>query len=642
MTNTEILQNLLTQRAGGMLENELFLAQANTLLLDPAIDLTITDRLEGMPLLHHLILANNNRGDCDEMIEALLKRNSALLSLRDNNGYTPLQMLLAAYTYRRAYSMERFKQHALLFAEHGANLQEKFTTKTVLHILLETNVGQIHDSAIMRLCARDLGLASVPNGRGQTPIQALIEQYEGNITRTFRDAFKDNVHLLFLCGADLTEKMENTALHHLVCNDTDGGNYAVIRALLQAKPGLASVQNNRGQTPLQMLLANRSYFDNQNDIRNMAIFLSSLDVDMAEISYFDLLAGQDLNSIRLEEIQLLEKHHSLCDAEGNNFLRFVLRHHPDISVEDFEGILGLDFDWQASNTLGETLLHQACQVQNAPLAQHLVAKGLDVQKITAARRTALHCAVQPVTASNKKHLEFWNWLRDQGVDLNAQDNAGQTALHLTVANKHYDLMWWLIEQGVDVNLTNDADETPLDIAESGPNEDLLCSTFLRQHGANNSTNPKLIAANRLETLRKKTALLTAITNMHTYGMTLRQNGIAKGDVAIALAGQLQAKVLSAFTENGELKTEVDGHGFHRLLHSQDTAMAAYRLNWDTLILNIAIALTGLGLVAIVGHLIVTACQNRPLFFFQKPQTTCAQHVAAIEEASDEMPIAFLR
>ncbi|NCT56508.1 MAG: hypothetical protein GW760_02175 [Legionella sp.] len=66
-------------------------------------------------------------------------------------------------------------------------------------------------------------------------------------------------------------------------------------------------------------------------------------------------------------------------------------------------------------------------------------------------------------------------------------------------------------------------------------------------------------------------------------------------------------------------------------------MSEYRLSWPTIIKNIAIALTGIGLVCIAGQLISSrATQGRPLFFFQKNKTTCEEKRDDIERSVAEL------
>ncbi|NDC41214.1 MAG: hypothetical protein EBZ77_06640 [Chitinophagia bacterium] len=63
-------------------------------------------------------------------------------------------------------------------------------------------------------------------------------------------------------------------------------------------------------------------------------------------------------------------------------------------------------------------------------------------------------------------------------------------------------------------------------------------------------------------------------------------------------------------------------------------MSAYRIAWGTIVANIAIALTGVGILCIAGKLIHSrVTEGRALFFFQKNKTTSEEKIADIEQSA---------
>jgi len=62
-------------------------------------------------------------------------------------------------------------------------------------------------------------------------------------------------------------------------------------------------------------------------------------------------------------------------------------------------------------------------------------------------------------------------------------------------------------------------------------------------------------------------------------------------------------------------------------------MSDYGIAWGTIVKNILIAMTGIGLLLIAGKLIHSqVTEKRSLFFFQKPQTTSEEKISDIEKS----------
>jgi hypothetical protein len=89
---------------------------------------------------------------------------------------------------------------------------------------------------------------------------------------------------------------------------------------------------------------------------------------------------------------------------------------------------------------------------------------------------------------------------------------------------------------------------------------------------------------------------------------------------------------------GKFKSE-----FLACLHSKDKEMSAYRIEWGTIVVNIAIALTGVGVLLIFGKLIHSkVMENCALFFFQKRKTTSEEKISAVESAMNNIESSNLK
>lgn len=139
-------------------------------------------------------------------------------------------------------------------------------------------------------------------------------------------------------------------------------------------------------------------------------------------------------------------------------------------------------------------------------------------------------------------------------------------------------------------------------------------------------------------------LLEAINELSKYGDRLiAAKAKTKGSIAIKLANELieilnlNKSLVENCDENeaGELNKFIER--FTEKLNSKNKEMAKYRLTWSTLVANVAIALTGVGAIAIMGKLICTKIMNkRALFFFQKKKTTSEEKLADTKNAFSEL------
>lgn len=135
----------------------------------------------------------------------------------------------------------------------------------------------------------------------------------------------------------------------------------------------------------------------------------------------------------------------------------------------------------------------------------------------------------------------------------------------------------------------------------------------------------------------KNELLTAIQEMHHYGEVLKNKGASKGQVMTELSDQLTASANIFYEKNEwadwpEFKKE-----FLALLNSKNKEMSKYRVKWSTIIKNVALALTGLGLLCIAANLIYSkVIDGRALFFFQKSKTTSEEKIEAVKQSIDKI------
>lgn len=130
-------------------------------------------------------------------------------------------------------------------------------------------------------------------------------------------------------------------------------------------------------------------------------------------------------------------------------------------------------------------------------------------------------------------------------------------------------------------------------------------------------------------------ILQSIQDMHDYGSRLKQQNEPKGQMIIEHADQLKKTIVDFFEQDLAVQRstfDAFQHSFMKALHSKDKEMSQYRVSWTTISANIAIALTGIGVVPILGQLLYSkVTTGRFLFFGQKQTTTSEDKINAIED-----------
>jgi len=105
-------------------------------------------------------------------------------------------------------------------------------------------------------------------------------------------------------------------------------------------------------------------------------------------------------------------------------------------------------------------LHSSAKSGEYANVEILVEKGVDVNAQDNDGDTALMIAVR------EGHTEVVKLLIEVGADVNAQDSDGDTALMTASRGGYLDVVQLLIDAGVDVNAKNDSGETALSLVES--------------------------------------------------------------------------------------------------------------------------------------------------------------------------------
>ena len=124
---------------------------------------------------------------------------------------------------------------------------------------------------------------------------------------------------------------------------------------------------------------------------------------------------------------------------------------------------------------GDTCLMAAAANGHLDICRLLIDKGAQVEAKSSVSLTPLHCA------AINGHVDIVRLLCDRGADFEARDISGLRPLHIAAVNGHISVVKELIEErNAEINARNDAGETALRCARDGNNRDIVA--YLVSHG----------------------------------------------------------------------------------------------------------------------------------------------------------------
>lgn len=125
-------------------------------------------------------------------------------------------------------------------------------------------------------------------------------------------------------------------------------------------------------------------------------------------------------------------------------------------------------DVNAKYATGETALSYAVFNGHADCAKLLIAAGANIHVKNNENETILHRAVHGGMNFQNFDADFFN-----GIDKNAQNDRGTTALMEAAHRGHEDIVTFLLEAGVKTDITNDNDQTALALAQQANHDNCI-------------------------------------------------------------------------------------------------------------------------------------------------------------------------
>ena len=166
--------------------------------------------------------------------------------------------------------------------------------------------------------------------------------------------------------------------------------------------------------------------------------------------------------------------------------------------------LGASIDFRTNNK--STLLHYAAHQQSIECMEILLSSGADIRLLNNNNFTVLHSLMYSGIERERKdyHSEklrkyrnypsekLIKYIIDKGVDINARDNHGHTALHMVIyANNDIISIMLLLKFGADITIVNNRKETTLHLMIRYRNNKMqflkcLCDSFFKDIDINST------------------------------------------------------------------------------------------------------------------------------------------------------------
>ena len=423
---------------------------------------------EGAFLFHQAVASNRPK-----LIVALLNIQELNMNEINSAGDTPLHV--ACKIGHSEAIMEKLVEDSRC----DLNAQDQHGN-TALH-LVASSVSKSAEK-VQCILQSERCNPNITNSEGYTPLHVAVKEYfkttmiwvnsEDNIYMTIRSArrrkkktFQSAAILLKhpKCNPNFQDIHGNTALHMAIVNNTSLTN---LQHFINHKDIDLNIQNEEGNTPLHEVVKREVPVDvlealtlhkscnpsiaNNEGMTPLQISVTSCKLDYAEVLLTNGRCSQE------DIIKTTEGTFLLHQAVASNRLKLVVR------LMDIQ-----DYNMHRTNPAGETALHIACKmkISNAILEKLVEDSRCDLNAQDQHGNTALHLAANSVSDSAKKVQCI---SRSDRCNPNISNSDEHTPLHFAVIGKEVQSAQILLQHlKCNPNIQNLRGNTPLHMALTG-------------------------------------------------------------------------------------------------------------------------------------------------------------------------------
>lgn len=235
---------------------------------------------------------------------------------------------------------------------------------------------------------------------------------------------------------------------------TDHGHWDLCKLLLQ-EGALVDNEDDFKNSPAGLawegILSNSL---TENEASLVASMFS--DTDYLQTRQFTILHKIVLNLIPrtlASELDYSTRDLDAVDSSGRTCLSWASARG---DMDSLKTLLHHDAAVDLPDSQGNTPLHHA---RNPAIAGTLLSANASITARNQHRHTPLH-----VVCRTSGSLPILKCLLAAGIDINATDSAGETALLNATLNNHVDCALYLLRQGADIDFANDGGDAPINMA----------------------------------------------------------------------------------------------------------------------------------------------------------------------------------